>query len=695
MTQLAGQSVDTRVYDSKNQPVSLLHVNIKIYSSKRLLALFTLIVGTTFGLAAAWEFLVEPQLLAGHSEYEPESAEERWEYVITATAFTILALLVPLWLVLNLERRRQATMLDLRQAAAVYESTLDGVLITSRDGEIHDVNKAFSILTGYARDEVAGRDISSILSIQQDEDVSGNIWQSIRQNGHWSGEITDRKKSGESYSALVGISCVRDEQNRVTNYVVILSDITAMLTHQKQLEYLANHDHLTSLPNRTLFNDRFEHALQNARRRGNRVIMMFLDLDNFKIVNDSLGHPTGDILLQRVAERIRACVRESDTVARVGGDEFSVILENLDDIEFAEKIAQDVIDAVTEPVIIQNRQMQVTTSIGVSIYPDNGTDADKLVKCADQALYHAKKAGRNTYQFFNPEIQSFASQRYRLVSALQHALKRNEFMLYYQPVYCMQNGKACGAEALLRWQMCDTELVMPGKFIPLLEQTGMILPVSEWVIHNACRQWAALQESSTRALSLSLNISGYQFQHQDLVKVIDEALAITGLDPALLELEVTESTLLHDLPKAVKILQNLKELGIRVALDDFGTGFSSLSQLRNLPIDTLKLDCSFISDLINEPDDTMLVSTIMHLCRVMDLAVVAEGVETVAQYALLHELGCRLAQGYLISRPLALDALMSYLKQQGILPAGPVRAANLSGTPATGDCTRTPVPVCT
>jgi diguanylate cyclase (GGDEF)-like protein len=436
---------------------------------------------------------------------------------------------------------------------------------------------------------------------------------------------------------------------------------------EERLAYMAQYDHLTGLTNRALFQDRLEQALARAKRSGALVALMFLDLDRFKAVNDTLGHGTGDLLLKKVAERLEGSVRETDTVARIGGDEFSIILEGLPEAEDAALVARKIIDKLVQPFVLDGHEVFVTTSIGIAVYPSS--NGDSLLTDADSAMYCAKEQGRNTYRFHTPEMNAQVRERLNMESKLRRALDQEEFLLYYQPQVDLTTGMIVGTEALLRWQHPELGLVSPGKFIPVLEDIGMMVRVGEWVLQTACRQSKAWQRDGFPPLRMAVNISARQFSRRDLIDTVAGVLTETGLDPNYLELEITESLLMEDIKANSRLLDELKTSveGLRVSIDDFGTGYSSLSYLKTFPIDLLKIDQSFIRDITTNSDDAAITTAIIVLAHNLRLKVIAEGVETEEQMTYLREKGCDEAQGFYFSRPLPADEFTKLLVRGGSL----------------------------
>jgi diguanylate cyclase (GGDEF)-like protein/PAS domain S-box-containing protein len=537
------------------------------------------------------------------------------------------------------------------------------VVITDIDANIIAVNRAFTDITGFPEKEVLGKNSSFLKSGRHDQEFYESLWSSLLQHGEWKGEISGRRKNGEVFPKWQTINAVRDEEGRLTHYVSVFLDISHIKESEEQLHHLAHHDALTGLPNRLLLNARLEHSLQHACREGTgtSLAVLFLDLDHFKKVNDSLGHAVGDHLLQLVAKRLLASVREEDTIARMGGDELAIVLGSLDDARYAATAAQKILDELANPFEIDGRELFVSASIGISIYPQNGRDAIALLKHADAAMYMAKSDGRNGYRFYSNELTVRACESFDLETNLYRALEREELFLHFQPQVSLQSGNIVGVEALVRWQHPEMGLVSPAKFIPLAEENGLIGVIGKWVLHTACAQAKAWQNDGLTPVRIAVNLSGRQLERINIVQEVDDVLKDTGLDPCYLELELTESSVMKRAERAVKTLDAFRELGITIAIDDFGTGYSSLSYLKRFPVDRLKIDRSFIRDIPQDANDVALARSIVALGHSLNLSVVAEGVETVAQRELLASMGCDEMQGFLYSKPCTASEFVSLL----------------------------------
>jgi diguanylate cyclase (GGDEF)-like protein/PAS domain S-box-containing protein len=573
------------------------------------------------------------------------------------------------------ERKRAEE--KLRLAATVFENTTEGVVITDAEANIIAVNKAFTEITGYPEDEVLGSKPSLLRSGRHDQSFYRDMWAAIHQAGRWRGEVWNRHKGGEPFPEWLTISRVTNEAGRVTHYVGVFSDISIIKESEQKLVHLAHHDALTDLPNRLLILERIDHAIARAKRERGKVALVYMDVDRFKNINDSLGHSLGDELLRAVAQRLLLGVREADTVGRLGGDEFIVILDDVSTGRDAAAVAQKLLDMFGSPFEAGAQELYLTLSIGISLFPDDGEDTATVLKNADAAMYQAKEQGRSNYKFYATEMTEFAAERVKLEGDLRRALERNELLVYYQPLLCLQTGALTGAEALLRWTHPQLGMVSPATFIPLAEETGLIGAIGEWVLVQACQQLRAWREAGIRLPRVSVNVAGPQIRRGDLVDVVSRALAQGGLEPPDLELEVTESFIMEQAGHAIDVFEDLRAFGVQVAIDDFGTGHSSLSYLRLLPIDRLKIDRSFVRDIPDDANASVIARAVVALGKSLQLKVTAEGVETQAQRAFLAEEGCDTAQGFLYSPPVPPDEFaLFYAESQ---PA-PVEEDNRNAT---------------
>jgi len=550
----------------------------------------------------------------------------------------------------------------LRQAAKVFESTMEGVMVTDPEGKIVAVNAAFTEITGYTEPEALGRNPRIRQSGRHDKSFYQAMWASILQDGSWRGEIWNRRKTGEIYPEWLTINTVRDDAGNVANYVGVFADISQLKRSEADLDYLAHHDPLTELPNRLLFNARLDYAIQRARRAGTALAVLFLDLDRFKTVNDSLGHPVGDTLLRKVAALLSASVRNEDTVARLGGDEFVIVLEGVRNTGDASAVAENILFALNKRFDLDGQAVFISASIGISMYPADGDDVTTLLQNSDAAMYRSKEEGRNTFRFYSTELTRTAHERLTLETALRRAIDRQEFVLHFQPQVDVINGAIVGAEALVRWLHPQSGFISPMSFIPLAEETGLILPLGDWVLYAACEQHQAWLAEGLPPITLAVNLSPRQFQHRNLLAQLRAVLDATGLPPRLLELEITEGAIMERGEAAVSTLCELKKLGLKMAIDDFGTGYSSLAYLRRFPIDTLKIDRSFMRDIPRESGAREIAATIIAMARNLHMKVLAEGVETLEQLAFLQRHGCDTYQGFLNSRPVSAESFAELLR---------------------------------
>lgn len=541
----------------------------------------------------------------------------------------------------------------------VLESTSEGIAVTDSQGCIQMVNASFCTLTGLSGDQAQGKHIHQLNHHQEAEQKFAVVFAALEAQGTWGGEMVHRRSDGHQFHQWLNVA--RMGGGRGERLVWALRDISQIKSSEDQITYLAYHDALTGLPNRRLFNDRLEVAIATAARKKQRLALLFLDLDNFKHVNDGLGHAAGDELLQETACRLRRKVREEDTVARLGGDEFIMLLVGVQEPEYAAVVAQRILDDLAQPFRLRGREFYLSASVGITLFPDDGSEGETLVANADMAMYRAKAAGRNNYKLFTPALNEKVQRRMSLETALRQAIGNQEFLVHYQPKVELAGGRVVGMEALVRWERPGHGLVSPGEFIPLAEDTGQIVPIGRWVLEQACRQAKAWHDRGHHDLAISVNLSPRQFQQKDLVPMVTDTLGSSGLDPRSLELEVTESMLMSSVDEAIVTLDELSSLGVRLSMDDFGKGYSNLYYLKHFPMDTLKIDRSFVRDVATEVDDASIVDTIISMSRSLKLNVIAEGVENTDQLRFLRERSCDQMQGFLFSRPLPPDEITSML----------------------------------
>ncbi len=575
----------------------------------------------------------------------------------------------------DISERRKAEA-KLRQAAMVFDNTRDGVMITDHQGHILTVNRSFTEITGYGEDEIVGKRPNFLRSGRHGAEFYQDMWLRIGETGYWRGEIWNRRKNGETYPQWLTINRVGDERDEGGHFVGVFTDLSQIRRREAQLDHLTNFDPLTDLPNRSLVQSRLEHALERAKRHGGHVGVLYIDLDHFKTVNDSLGHKSGDELLRCVSERLGGRARKEDTLGRLGGDEFMLVLELLDDSQAAADVARDLLDQLSVPFsCLGGHEVFLGASIGISVYPDDGEDVADLMRDAEVAMYRAKERGRGMFCFFTADMNTDALVTLELEADLRRALDRGELSLEYQPKVDMNSGHIVGAEALLRWS-CHGESIPPNRFIPLAEKTGLIVPIGVWVIDAACRQLRDWHDQGFGNARVSVNVSACQFRSGDFEATVAGALKRHAVPRGHLELELTESMLMDEPEQVTALLGRLKAQGVKLSLDDFGTGYSSLTYLSRLPIDTLKIDQSFVRNIVTDPDSAGIVSAVIGLARRMRLQVIAEGVEDEAQLGYLRKQGCDLMQGFLFSRPVSAEAFDVMLRENKSLPVPKTEAGN-------------------
>lgn len=553
--------------------------------------------------------------------------------------------------------KRSETEAKLRQSAKVFENTLEGVFITDEHSRILDVNQSFIDITGYDRHEAIGTTPRLLSSGKHDNAFFDEMWRSINETGQWRGEIWNKRKDQTIFPEWLAISTVKNSENGVVNYVAVFTDITEIKQSQKELKFLAHHDTLTSLPNRLYFNQKLEKALSHAKRIDSKLAILFIDLDRFKNINDSFGHTAGDRLLIHLSEGLKKTVRLEDTIARISGDEFIILFEDIKSTETVVGAIEKVMDVFTSSFTIEGHNIHITASIGISLYPMDGTNAIDLVRNADAAMYRAKDEGRNTYQFYTRDLTTKAFERVIMETELREALTKNEFHLHYQPQFDLHTKHIIGLEVLLRWRHPRLDFISPDQFIPLAEDSGLINPIGEWVLKEACQQAKKWIDQGFSFGRIAVNISGVQVNKGQLLDIVNNTLLETGLPAASLELEVTESIIMKQADHAIVQLGELRELGILLSIDDFGTGYSSLSYLKQLPVHKLKIDRSFVSDIIEDSDDRAIINAIIAMGKSLGLAVIAEGVENLEQEQYLLSSGCNEAQGFYYSKPVSPDEL--------------------------------------
>lgn len=563
------------------------------------------------------------------------------------------------WKKVERQLRQTTTELD-----AILENAMVGIAFI-RDRRYVRVNQKFEQLLGYSREEIEGRSTLLMYPNEQAFEHFGDQAYAVMNEGQsYEAQVELVRRDGSPFWCAMSGKAI-DAADPLQGSIWLFEDVTRQRENEERLTRLASIDTLTGLPNRTVFNDRLEHAIHKAHRNAGRLAVFFLDLDHFKHINDSLGHKAGDALLSEVAERIKSCVREGDTVARLGGDEFTLILEDVRSAEYVGKVAEKVLEAMSRPYDIDGTEVSISPSIGISLYPADGRDVDLLIRNADAAMYHAKNNGRNNFQFYSVEMNAEAAHRLAMETALRRAVEHREFYLHYQPQIDLDSGTLAGAEVLLRWHSVQWGEVSPAVFVPMLEDIGLIATVGEWVLRHACETYLALRSHLPPTFKMAVNLSGRQFRGGRLASDIRRLLQETGMPAANLELEITESTLMDDTELAVATLRELSAIGISLAIDDFGTGYSSLSYLKQFPLNALKIDGTFVRDVTSDQDDAAIVQAILAMSYSLQLSVTAEGVETAEQLDFLRAHDCHMAQGYYLSRPLDRAAFIDYLERQG------------------------------
>jgi len=549
------------------------------------------------------------------------------------------------------ERRQTAEQLEL--AARVFENSTEGIIITDAGNRILMVNKAFAAVTGYAPDEVIGKNPNLLSSGRQEATFYRDMWTNLQRDGEWQGEIENRRKNGEIYPEWLNISVARQADGSIGNYVAIFSDLTKRKEIEKRLTFLSHFDTLTSLPNRVLFHDQLQHAIEQARAQGTKTGLLMFDLDRFKIFNDTMGHAAGDSLLVEATSRLKACIAPGDTLCRLGGDEFAIIVNNIGSASNAAKLATACQRKLRQPIVYEHHEIHLSASVGIGLFPDDADNLEGLVSSADSAMYAAVEQGGNVFRFFQQDMNARSSERMRLESRLHHALERGELSVFFQPLVCARSGRIIGAEALLRWHADGQDgAISPNVFIPLMEETKLIRPIGAWVLRKACEENKRWRESTGEELFVAVNLSAIQLSDENLIAEIRSILHETGFDPRFLEIELTESAVMQDSEMGIRTLNQIRELGIKLSIDDFGTGYSSLSYLKQLPLDTLKIDRSFVIDAATDEGASTIVKAIVAMGHSLQFHIIAEGVENIEQVQLLREVSVDILQGYYFSRPL-------------------------------------------
>ncbi|CAO3430700.1 sensor domain-containing protein [Azospirillum doebereinerae] len=550
----------------------------------------------------------------------------------------------------------------IRLLATVFDSVADGILIVDPELTVQAINPAYEIVTGFQPEELLRRPLVLFAPGSHERDFIDGIWTTARQAGRWQGEVTSFRHSGDAFAAALSVTSVRAPNGVLEHYVLTVADISQRKSQEHQIRYQASYDRLTDLPNRWLVCERLEEAIARAQRGHSKVAVAFLDLNRFKQVNDTLGHHAGDELLKLVARRLRNCTRMTDTVGRLGGDEFLIVAPDAADRSAGARLVEKILYSMDEPFGVHNQELFCGASIGLAFYPDDGDTADQLLRNADLAMYHAKRNPEHKYVFYDNGMRERSGFTLGLESDLRRAGGGNEFELYFQPKLDLATDRVIGAEALIRWLHPTRGMVSPAEFIPLAEETGLIWEIGAWTFLEACRRLAGWIEQGIPIPSVSVNLSPRQFQDARLVGFVRSVVEASGIPPDRLELELTEGAMIGDIEKAVTILNGLKDVGVRLSIDDFGTGYSSLAYLKRFPIDTLKIDRSFVRDIVKSSTDPAIVGTIVNLAESLGFDTIAEGVETVEQAEMLRQQRCTRIQGYLISRPLPVEAFEAFMR---------------------------------
>ncbi len=549
---------------------------------------------------------------------------------------------------------------SLHLSASVMEHQLKGIIITDLKGDILAVNAAFSKITGYSSEEVIGKSPTFLYSGRQGENFYEEIWSLLKQETVWQGEVWNRRKNGTIYPEWLSISGIKNKANQPTHYVAIFSDITERKLSEERLLYLCDHDILTDLPNHRLLADRIHQAIKQAGRKQQKIALLLIDIDQFKQINDTFGNPAGNKLLVETASRLKAVVRSSDTISLLTGGTFAILLTESSEIEHTATIAQVILNNLSKPLTLNKHPTRISASIGISLFPADGADTNSLFRHADYAMKRVKQQGHNGYQFYSEEIGIRSLERIEMKMAIRRALEKDEFELYYQPKLNLKTGKISCLESLIRWRHPQKGLVLPSAFIPLAEETSLIIPIGEWCLNAACKQAKKWRGGGMPQLRIGVNFSAQQFQQENLSKYVLSVLKKNGLDPSSIELEITESIAMDQVDKGIETMNQLHQLGIRLTIDDFGIGYSSLGYLRQFPIQTIKIDQSFIKNLTTNPDDAAITAAIIAMGHSLNLEVIAEGVETKKEMAFLQEHGCDSMQGYYLSRPLTADMMEDF-----------------------------------
>lgn len=567
------------------------------------------------------------------------------------------------WFVLDSDNQKETSQ-KIRQSSAVFEASSEAIMIINNKKMIKVVNPAFTRITGFDASDVQGRSPQILSGERKDIKMLETVWLEAEKNGSWQGEVWKRRKSGEKYPEWLSVTAVKNKDGELVEFVVISSDMTKRKQAENRIRYQANYDPLTDLPNRNLFMDRLKHGISRAKREGTMLALLFIDLDRFKYINDSYGHSVGDELLIKVSSILKECVRSSDSIARFGGDEFAIILSPIYGSKNASRVANLILERLSKAVDLSGYEVVSGGSIGISLYPTDGENEEQLVKNADTAMYRAKEKGRHNYQFFTDQMQKSAQERMSLERDLRAAFAADKLSLAFQPQMECASGQVGGLEVLMRWQNKDKGAIPPSLFIPLAEDTGLIVPMGTWIMKKACEQYMIWKVKGIAPQNMAVNVSSRQFHAKDFIGTVKEVLKSTGMPPENLELELTESLLMEDQEFAISILNDIRNLGVKISIDDFGTGYSSLNYLKKFPMTNLKVDQSFVKDIMNNEDDASIVKAIIDLGHTLNMEVIAEGVEDKDQLMRLQEYGVDFIQGYYYSKPMKTPLCEKFLTEK-------------------------------
>ena len=552
----------------------------------------------------------------------------------------------------------------LQQSATVYNSIEDGILITDKNKKIVSVNPAFSDIFGYSKEELLGEEPMVIMFLKKNDIYYKNMWHKLLTTGRWSGRVDNKAKNGKIIPVWLTIAVVKDKKEEIQNFIAIYTNLEEIIKMEEKANFLAYHDSLTKLPNRTQFESQIVDILELAKAEKEKVAILFIDLDRFKVINDTLGHHIGDEMLVQLAQRIKAQLNGGALLARIGGDEFVVVMNLKENKKDAGMLADKLLAIIREPILIHDYHLNTTASIGIAVYPDDGEDRNEIVKHADSAMYHAKEKGKDTYQFYTRQLSLDVEARLDLEQELLHALQKKELTLYYQPQYDLNTRKVVGAETLLRWKNEHLGLVPPDKFISIAEETGIIIDIGYFVFEEACKEYMHWMELGLDIESISINISSIQFREDDIFEKFQEIILRTGIPAHKIEIEITERFIMEYSTTNMTILEDLRNIGCKISIDDFGTGYSSMSYIKRLALDTIKIDKSFITDLPHDSHDAEVSKAIIALSQSLGYQVVAEGIETIEQEIFLREYGCNIGQGFYFGRPMASEDFIRFMKEK-------------------------------